>query len=132
MFASDSLFIQHFAGKDLSLQWYHPVTIILTGILCALPTILLRGSDQWNRKTFWRRVPLHCLALYAVVVGAGWLFRWYDDTESLIGVSVIFSSSMSLSGCQATGWTSRTKKDQPGAGSHPRYGITIIILGVAD
>ena len=85
-----NMVFQHFAGNDLALQWYHPVSIVLTGILCALPTVLLRDSDQWDRKTFWRRVPLHCLSLYAVVAGAGWLFRWYDDTESMISVSVIF------------------------------------------
>ena len=82
--------IQHFAGHDIALQWFHPVSIVLTGVLCALPTILLRDSDQWDRKTFWRRVPLHCLLLYAVVGGAGWLFRWYDDAESLISISIIF------------------------------------------
>ena len=85
-----NMVIQHLAGNDLSLQWYHPVTIILTAILCALPTILLRDSDQWDRKTFWRRVPLHCLSLYAVVAGAGRLLGWYADPESLIGVSVVF------------------------------------------
>ena len=48
-------FIQHFAGNDISLQWYHPVTIVLTGILCALPTVLLRDEGRWDRKTFWIR-----------------------------------------------------------------------------
>ena len=85
-----NMVIQHFAGNDITLQWFHPVSIILTGILCALPTILLRDSDQWDRKTFWRRVPLHCLLLCAVVAGAGWLFGWYNDAESLISISVIF------------------------------------------
>ena len=85
-----NMVIQHFAGHDIALQWFHPVSIVLTGVLCALPTILLRDRDQWDRKTFWRRVPLHCLLLYAVVGGAGWLFRWYDDAESLISISIIF------------------------------------------
>ena len=85
-----NMVFQHFAGNDLALQWYHPVSIVLTGILCALPTVLLRDSDQWDRKTFLRRVPLHCLLLYAIVVGSGKLFGWYNDTESLISVSVIF------------------------------------------
>ena len=85
-----NMVIQHLKGNDLSLQWYHPITIILTAVLCALPTILLRDSDRWDRKTFWRRVPLHCLSLYAVVIGAGWLFGWYDNVESWISVSIIF------------------------------------------
>ena len=82
--------IQHFRGTDLILQWYHPLTIVLVGILCAVPTILLRDSDTWDRKTFLLRVSLHCLALYAVIAGAGYLFGWYIDAESFLSVSVIF------------------------------------------
>ena len=82
--------IQHLMGNDLTLQWYHPITIVLTGIFCALPTVLLQDYEQWDRKTFWIRLAVHCLALYAIVTGAGWLFRWYTDTESFISVSVIF------------------------------------------
>ena len=82
--------IQHFAGNDITLQWYHPISIVLTGIFCALPTVLLRDKEQWDRKTFLIRVSLHCLLLYAIVAGAGRLFRWYTDPESFAGVSVIF------------------------------------------
>ena len=82
--------IQHFAGNDITLQWYHPITIVLTGVLCALPTVLLQGFDQWDRKTFRIRVSLHCLSLYAIVTGADWLFGWYNDLESFLSVSIIF------------------------------------------
>ena len=82
--------IRHFAGTDLIMQWYHPVTIVLTGVLCALPTVLLRDMDQWDRKTFLARVSIHCLSLYGIVAGAGWLLRWYTDLQSFAGVSVIF------------------------------------------
>ena len=82
--------IQHFAGNDVTLQWYHPLTIVLTGVCCALPTMLLRNMEQWDRKTFWLRVCIHCLALYAIVAGAGWLFGWYTDPESFLSVSIIF------------------------------------------
>ena len=82
--------IQHLAGHDIVLLWYHPVTIVLTGILCAVPTVLLLDSDQWDRRTFIIRVSSHCLALYAVILGAGWLFGWYTDLESCAGVTVVF------------------------------------------
>ena len=82
--------IQHFAGNDIVMQWYHPITIVLTGVLCALPTALLRDMDQWDRKTFLVRVSVHCLSLCAIVAGAGWLFRWYTDLESFVSVTVIF------------------------------------------
>ena len=82
--------IQHFARNDIVLQWYHPISIVLTGVLCSLPTVLLLDWEQWDRKTLWFRVSLHCLALYAVVAGAGWVFKWYVDGEGLIALSVIF------------------------------------------
>lgn len=82
--------IQHFAGNDIVLQWYHPISIVLTGVVCALPTVLLLDCEQWDRKTLWLRVGLHCFTLWAAVIGAGWLFQWYTDAEGFIGVSVIF------------------------------------------
>ena len=82
--------IQHFAGNDIVLQWYHPISIVLIGVLCALPTVLLLDWEQWDKKTLWFRVALHCLALYAAVIGAGWLFQWYTDAEGFIAMSVIF------------------------------------------
>lgn len=82
--------IQHFAGNDIVLQWYHPISIVLTGVLCSLPTVLLLDWDQWDKKTLRFRVALHCLALYAAVAGAGWLFKWYSDAEGFVGLSVIF------------------------------------------
>ena len=82
--------IQHFAGNDMILLWYHPAAIILTGILCALPTVLLQNSDQWDRKTLLIRVSAHCLTLYAAVAGTGRLLGWYADAESFAAVSVVF------------------------------------------
>ena len=81
---------QHFSGNDIVLQWYHPISIVLTGVLCSLPTVLLLDWDQWDKKTLRFRVALHCLALYAAVAGAGWLFKWYSDAEGFVGLSVIF------------------------------------------
>ena len=81
---------QHLAGHDIVLQWYHPLSIVLTGVVCALPTVLLLEWDQWDRKTFRIRVCIHCLSLYAIVAGAGWLFKWYTDPESFASVSIIF------------------------------------------
>ena len=82
--------IRHFAGYDIILQWYHPITIVATGFLCALPTVLLQNMDQWDKRTLFIRVFLHCLTLYAVVIGAGFLLRWYVDAESFISVSIVF------------------------------------------
>ena len=81
---------QHFAGNDIVLQWYHPISIVLTGVFCSLPTVFLLDWDQWDRKRLWPRVALHGLALYAAVTAAGWLFKWYMDMEGFISLSIIF------------------------------------------
>ena len=49
--------VQHFAGNDITLQWYHPITIVLTGAICALPTILLQDWEKWDKKTLRIRQP---------------------------------------------------------------------------
>ena len=77
-------------GSDIVLLWYHPMTIILTGIFCALPTLLLQNTEQLDRKAFWLRLILHCMTLYAAVICAGWLFRWYTTLEEYISVSIVF------------------------------------------
>ena len=56
----------------------------------ALSTVLLLDWEQWDKKTLWLRVTLHCLALYEAVSGAGWLFKWYTDAEGFVAVSVVF------------------------------------------
>ena len=85
-----NMVLQHFDGQDVVLLWYHPLSIVLTGILCALPTILLRNMEEWPAKVFWRRVALHGLSLYAIVIGMGWLFGWYQELDGFIGVSIVF------------------------------------------
>ena len=82
--------IQHFAGNDMILLWYHPISIVLAGSLCSLPTFLLRDMESWSRKTFAVRVILHCLSLYAVIVGMGYLFGWFTGLDGLAGVSFVF------------------------------------------
>lgn len=85
-----SMVIRHFAGQDIVMLWYHPITIILTGVLCALPTLLLRNMDRWPPKVFVLRVALHGSALYAAVTGMGYLLGWYEDLTGFLCVSAIF------------------------------------------
>lgn len=85
-----NMVFRHFDGQDVVFLWYHPLSIVLTGILCALPTILLRNMEEWPPKVFWCRVALHGSGLYAIVMGVGWLFGWYQELDSFISVSIVF------------------------------------------
>ncbi len=82
--------LQHLDGHDMVLLWYHPLVIVLTGILCSLPTILLQNMEKWPPKVFWFRVVLHGLCLYAAVIVAAWLLDEYQDAVSFIAISVVF------------------------------------------
>ena len=57
----------HFMGDDISLEWYHPISIILAGILCALPSLIWLQEEHLNRRQFIVRLVLHCIFLFAVV-----------------------------------------------------------------
>lgn len=90
LFNGINFMIQHFAGNEIVLLWYQPMTIVLSGILFALPTLLLENMEQWDRKKLLLRIALHCLSLYIVVIGASILFGWYSDIGGYLGASIIF------------------------------------------
>lgn len=85
-----NMVLQHLAGNDIALMWYHPLTIVATGVLCSLPTPLLENRDSWGHSAFIIRVSLHFLVLWAVVIGAGYLFNWYESIGDCASVSIIF------------------------------------------
>ena len=79
----------HFMGDDISLEWYHPISIILAGILCALPSLIWLQEEHLNRRQFIVRLVLHCIFLFAVVSLMGYLFHWYTD---IIGYSFVVAA----------------------------------------
>ena len=80
--------ITHLSGNSYHLDWYHPLSLILIGFLCALPTLLLEEAE--GGKSSALRIILHCLSLFTIVSIAGYFFNWYTDISSYISVAVIF------------------------------------------
>ena len=86
-----SLAIQHFSGGDTwQIQWYHPFSFIVTGILGAIPTVVWQNLESLTKKQFVVRLILHCLILYCVVMACGFFFKWYTELSGFIGVSISF------------------------------------------
>ena len=78
-------------GKaEISWPWYIPLSVILTGFLCALATALLIDREGEGRAFGKLAVALHFLALFAVVAGFGRLFGWYEDIEGLLVISAMY------------------------------------------
>ena len=79
-------------GDDMmSWPWYNLLSIIFTGFLCALASLLLVDEDSGKKLPNMKlRIVLHFLVLSAVVAGCGYLFRWYESFEQFIPIAVIY------------------------------------------
>lgn len=88
---SISIAIAHLmGGESWILEWYHPLSFILCGLLGAIPTYIFRNMESLSRKQFVVRLILHCLVLYAIVMLFGYIFKWYTVPDGFIAVSIGF------------------------------------------
>ncbi len=80
--------ITHLAGDDnyFEWQWYIPLSIVLTGFLSSLPSILLVDNEKLTRRQLYIRLLLHFLCVYGIVAGCATVFDWYDTA---LGFGVI-------------------------------------------
>ena len=69
--------------ESLAWPWYTPLSVIFTGFLCALGTLLLQEKDGEKISRSVLRIVLHFLFLFLVVAGCGYVFGWYDTAEGL-------------------------------------------------
>lgn len=76
--------------SDVSWTWYIPLSIIITGFLCSLPTLLLMSADNENGKVMWLRIALHFVCLGAIVSLSGFLFSWYKSVQEYLSVILIY------------------------------------------
>ena len=80
----------HFKGYDSGLEWYIPISIFIAGVLCAIPTVIFKGSELMSKAQFRIRLVAHCLVLYAEIAVLGFIFTWYDNLQSFIGISLVY------------------------------------------
>lgn len=108
--AAEGVF-RHLAGSDIVLSWYHPLSILLTGFICALPSLLLMDIESLTKKQFIVRLILHCVLLYGIVVLAGYLFRWYGNVFEFVFVTISYFLIYALVWL-ATGWLGKKDENQ--------------------
>ena len=85
-------FIQFvFVGKaDFTWPWYTPLSIVLTGFLCALPTTLLLNRDDDSKKKLLLLNLIHFLLVGALVSLCGYLFGWYEDFSDYLPIMIMY------------------------------------------
>lgn len=71
-------------------QWYIPFSIVLTGFLCSLPTLLLLDQERPGRGEFLFRLALQFLSTGGVVSLCGYFFGWYDSWRSYLPIAVMY------------------------------------------
>ena len=74
---------------DFNLTWLQLVSVILTGAVCSLPTLFWLTDDLPKNK-FIVRIILHCICLYAVVALFGFVFKWFQNMDGFIFVTIIY------------------------------------------
>jgi len=71
-------------------QWYIPLSVIVTGFLCAVPSLLLLEDDRLSSNHIKMRIFLHFVFLGCVVSLSGYLFRWYSNFNQFISIAMIY------------------------------------------
>ena len=82
-----------FFGDDLamfSLSWMQLLSVILTGALCSVLTVIFLIGPDIPKNKYIVRIVLHCLGLYLIVSLFGWFFKWFTDLTGFIMVTILF------------------------------------------
>lgn len=82
--------VRHLAGYDMILEWYQPLSIVFTGFLGALPTLVWPFDRNLDRKPFVVLIVCHCMLLFAMVSLAGYLFNWYSNGREYLFVAIVY------------------------------------------
>ena len=74
-------------GDTCYFEWYFNLSVIFTGLLCSLPSLLLTGENVKNYKV---KMAVHFLILFIAVSLLGLLFKWYSTLIGYLAVIGIF------------------------------------------
>lgn len=88
LFIGIECFIAYLLGDPINTQWYLPFSLILVSVLTAVPTLFLIKDGEACFAP--GRLVLHGLSCYAIVMLAGYIFKWYTSLLYFGITSVIF------------------------------------------
>lgn len=78
--------VAHLGGQTFVLQWYHPLSILASAVLCSIPSLFLLWFDRSKRK-FIVGLIIHFILLYAIIIGMGYIFKWYMQLDGFLFLS---------------------------------------------
>ena len=71
-------------------QWYIPLSIIITGFLCSVPSLLLLEDDKVSSKHIKMRICIHFVLLCGIVSLCGYLFQWYSSVAQYVPLAIMY------------------------------------------
>ena len=71
-------------------EWYVPFTIIFTGFLCSVPSLIFLEEGETKKSAFPVKIVLHFLVLLGVVSLCGRLFGWYSTWEAYLWILFMY------------------------------------------
>ena len=81
-----NLFAENFQGYPAEF----PLHMLLVGATSALPSFLFYFRKEPTRRQFLTRIVLHFFCILVVVLGEGYLLKWYENaTEMAIIAGII-------------------------------------------
>ncbi|MCR4791396.1 MAG: DUF3021 domain-containing protein [Lachnospiraceae bacterium] len=75
---------------EVSWQWFIPLSIVLTGFLCAIPSVIFLDEEDPFGLHISVKITLHFLAILGVVSLCGRLFGWYDSFSEWLVIAVMY------------------------------------------
>ena len=75
---------------DFTWPWYTPLSIVLTGFLCALPTTLILDTEGLSGKKALFRNLIHFILVGGVLSLCGYLFGWYESLADYIPILIMY------------------------------------------
>ena len=75
---------------EFTWPWYTPLTIVLTGFFCALPTMILLDVDTDSKKKAVIKNLIHFVLVGGVVSLCGYLFGWYDNFYDYLPILIMY------------------------------------------
>ena len=74
--------------KQLTWQWYIPLSIILCAFVCSVPSIIFI-DDYSAGRVFMLKVVIHFICIFAAVSLFAKLFGWYDSFRGYLVIAVM-------------------------------------------
>ena len=70
--------------------WYMPFEILGIAFITSLGTLIHCSKNELSKKAYIIRSIIHFIVLLGIVIGTGYLFKWWSEIPSLLIICAIF------------------------------------------